>query len=81
MAAPTAEPRLTASLRFGTKGLYTSTLFTYKETFFEHMRDAVNLASSSGRSITNCIPRFCYSGKGSRVSSDAPRSIGSSSGP
>jgi putative hemolysin len=32
--------------RFGTKGLYTSTLFTYKETFFEHMRDAVELGRS-----------------------------------
>jgi putative hemolysin len=32
--------------RFGTKGLYTSALFTYKETFFEHMRDAVELGRS-----------------------------------
>ena len=32
--------------RFGTKGLYTSTLFIYKETFFEHMRDAVELGRS-----------------------------------
>ena len=32
--------------RFGTKGLYTSTLFTYKETFFRHMGDAVELGRS-----------------------------------
>jgi len=32
--------------RFGTKGLYTSTLFIYKKTFFEHMRDAVELGRS-----------------------------------
>ncbi len=32
--------------RFGIKGLYTSTLFTYKEAFFRHMPDAVELGRS-----------------------------------
>ncbi len=43
--------------RFGAKGLYTSTLFTYKESFFQHMRDAVEL----GRSFVRAEYQKSYS--------------------
>ena len=43
--------------RFGIKGLYPSTLFTYKETFFRHMGDAVEL----GRSFVRMEHQKSYS--------------------